>query len=209
MSASAPAAPAGLAGKVPPLALPVGSVRALITLATLGAFWYHLFQGIAVPPVLGDTLLLVLGYYFGTRNAATSAPLAADALAGPAADRESNPKDPLFLPRGMIRILIIVGFAAIGMKLFNDGALDPKNPPPEFALLGGFLGAGITRGAFTRIGKLLAVRITNFLGHLLAVGTLIVVLGYCAAAVAGISDWITTETNAVFAGVVGFYMGKR
>ena len=212
MSASAPAVPAALAGKVPPLALPVGSVRALITLATLGSVWYHQFQGLAIPPVLGDTLLLVLGYYFGTRNAVSPAvPTGADALAGPAADRESNPKDPLFLPRGMIRILIVVGFVAIGMKLFNEGNFDPRNPPPEFPipLLGGFLGAGITRGGFARIGKLLAVRITNMIGHFFALSTLVVVLGYCGAAVAGMGDWLTTETSAIFAGVVGFYMGKR
>lgn len=212
MSASAPALPAALAGKVPPLALPVGSVRALITLATLGSVWYHQFQGLAIPPVLGDTLLLVLGYYFGTRNASSpAAPAGADALAGAAADRESNPKDPLFLPRGMIRILIVVGFAAIAMKLFNEGKFDPRNPPPEFPipLLGGFLGAGITRGGFARIGKMLAVRITNMIGHLFALSTLIVVLGYCGAAAAGMGDWLTTETSAIFAGVVGFYMGKR
>ena len=213
MSDSAPAVPTALAGKVPPLALPVGSVRALITLATLGSVWYHQFQGLAIPPVLGDTLLLVLGYYFGTRNAATPAATVAgaDALAGPAADRESNRKDPLFLPRGMIRVLIVVGFVAIGMKLFNEGNFDLRKPPPEFPipLLGGFLGASITRGGFARIGRLLAVRITNMIGHLFALSTLVVVLGYCGAAIAGMGDWLTTETSAVFAGVVGFYMGKR
>lgn len=208
MSASAPAVPAALTGKIPPLALPVGSVRALITLSTLGTVWFHQFQNLPIPPVLADTLLLVLGYYFGTRNAA--APAAAEALAAaPAADRESNRRDPLFLPRGMIRILIIVGFAAIGMKLFNDGRLEPNNPPPEFALLGGFLGAGITRGGFTRIGAMLATKITNFLGHLLAMSTLLVVLGYCGATIAGLGDWLTTEATVLFAGVVGFYMGKR
>lgn len=209
MSASAPAIPAALAGKVPPLALPVGSVRALITLSTLGTVWYHQFQHLPIPPVLADTLLLVLGYYFGTRNATAPAP-AADALAAaPPADREANRKDPLFLPRGMIRILIIVGFAALGMKLFNDGQLDPGNPPPEFPLLGGFLGASITRGGFTRIGRMMAVKVVNFVGHVLAGATLAVVLAFCAASVAGFSDYLTTETSAIFAGVVGFYMGKR
>jgi hypothetical protein len=208
MSASAPAVPAALAGKVPPLALPVGSVRALITLSTLGTVWFHQFQNLPIPPVLGDTLLLVLGYYFGIRNAAP--PAAAEALAAaPAGDRESNRRDPLFLPRGMIRILIVVGFAAIGMKLFNDGRLEPKNPPPEFALLGGFLAASIMRGGFTRIGAMLATRVTNFLGHLLATSTLLVVLGYCGAAIAGMGDRLGTEATVVFAGVVGFYMGKR
>ena len=212
MSASAPAVPAALAGKVPPLALPVGSVRALITLATLGTVWFHQFQHLAIPPVLADTLLLVLGYYFGTRNAASTAGTApaADALAAaPAADREANRKDPLFLPRGMIRILIVVGFAAIGMKLFNDGKIDPGNPPPEYALLGGFLGASATRGGFARLGRMLAVKIVNFVGHVLAGATLFVVLAYCAATIAGLTDYLTAETSAIFAGIVGFYMGKR
>lgn len=208
MSVSVPAVPPALAGKVPPLALPVGSVRALITLVTLGSVWFLQFQSMEIPPVLNDTLLLVLGYYFGIRSVAGATP-GVDALAGAAADRESNRKDPLFLPRGMIRILIVVGFVAIGMKLFNDGKLDPKNPPPEFALLAAFLAAGITRGGFTKIGSLIAVKITNLIGHLFAIGTLAVVAGYCAAAIMGIGDGVSTETSAVFAGVVGFYMGKR
>ena len=210
MSELAAAPPAsGLAGKVPPLNLPVGSVRALITLSVLGTVWAQQVRGADLTPLLRDTLLLVLGYYFGTRNATTAPPLAADALAGGAADRESNRKDPLFLPRGMIRMLIIVGFAGVAFHLFNQGKFDVDQPPPEFVLLGTFLGGSISRGSLMKAGKLMAVKVTNLLGHLLASGTLMVVLGYCGAIMAGMQDMVTAETSAAFAGVVGFYMGKR
>lgn len=211
MSAPAPAFEAtALAGKVPPLALPVGSVRALITLSSLGTVWYLQFTGTPMPPALAETLLLVLGYYFGTRNAASAAPAAAEAFAAPASGaREQNRRDPLFLPRGLIRLLIIVGFGAIGFHLFNDGRLDPANPPPEFALLAGFLGAGLTRSGLAAAGRRMAVRITNWLGHLLATATLFIVFGYCAVSALGIGDWVSDGTAALYAGVVGFYMGKR
>lgn len=210
MSAPAVDLPGGVAARVPPLALPVGSVRALITLSTLGTVWYLQFQGKEMPPALAETLLLVLGYYFGTRNAATTAPAAADAFAGaPTTSREQNRRDPLFLPRGLIRLLIVVGFGAIGFHLYNDGRLDPQNPPPELALLGGFLGAGVARGGLAAVGRRMAVKVTNWLGHVLASGTLLVVLGYCGVAALGIADWVSDGTAALYAGVVGFYMGKR
>ena len=190
--------------------LPVGSVRALITLSTLFTTWWIQFHSMEMPPVLGNTLLLVLGYYFGTRNATPATPAAADSYAGAAVGtREENRRDPLFLPRGLIRILIVVGFGAIGFHLFNEGKLDPQSPPPEFALLGGFLGASVTRGGFTKIATMMATRVVNWIGHVIASGTLLIVVGYCAAAAMGIGDWVSEGTATVFAGVVGFYMGKR
>src|SRR5687767_5451541 len=92
----------------PPLNLPVGSVRALITLSVLGTVWVLMLQGRKVGPEMEDTLLLVLGYYFGARAAGSRA----DALTV-AADRESNAADPLYLPRGAIRVLIVLGFFAV------------------------------------------------------------------------------------------------
>jgi hypothetical protein len=85
-----------------PLGLPPGSVRALLTLMVLGTVWALLAmpaeKEIPVPLYLYYLTFLVIGSYFGTRS---SAP------------RHAGEAPPLYLPRGSIRLIIIVGFAAV------------------------------------------------------------------------------------------------
>jgi hypothetical protein len=189
----------------PPLNLPVGSVRALLTLAVLFTVWSQLLRGREVGAEMQDTLLLVLGYYFGAR--AVGAGSKADALTV-AADRESNPSDPLFLPRGAIRVLIVLGFATVAWKLHEKNALLTK-PQPLLILVGTFLLGAIAKGMAVWVGALLTGRVRDGAGHLLAFATLGVVLAYCGAEVAGQHARLPSWAAPTFLGVVGFYLGKR
>ncbi len=192
---------------VPPLGLPVGSVRALVTLSVLATIWWQLYHGSATSPVLRDTLLLVLGYYFGARGA--KAP-AADALAGAAPPRESNPYDPLYLPRGSVRLLILLGFGGVAYKLYGDGKLvGPTGPPPLLVLVGTFLAGTAVRATFAGLGRFVAARVKSFFGHALALGTLGVVVPYCLATALGHEHELDSRFVSAFVGIVGFYLGKR
>lgn len=192
-------------GGTPPLNLPVGSVRALLTLAVLFTVWSQLLRGREVGQEMQDTLLLVLGYYFGAR--AVGAGAKADALTA-AADRESNPADPLYLPRGAIRVLIVLGFATVAWKLHERNVLLTK-PQPLLILVGTFLLGAIAKGLLVGVGALLTGRVRDGAGHVLALGTLAVVLGYCGVEVAGQHARLPSWGAPLFLGVVGFYLGKR
>ncbi|OAI46363.1 hypothetical protein AYO44_02020 [Planctomycetaceae bacterium SCGC AG-212-F19] len=109
-----PAAPVAIsAGPTPPpprdrhpLGLPPGSVRALLILMVMGTIWVLLLMpaNVAVPLYLWYLLFLTTGAYF----------------AGRAQTRDTGPP-PLYLPRGSIRSLIIVGFfGIIGYAIFKD-----------------------------------------------------------------------------------------
>src|SRR5687768_10550187 len=211
---SAPAVPnvqVGSSSTVPPLNLPVGSVRALLTLSILGTSWAQLLRGMELSPQLRDTLILVIAYYFGTRNAKAGLVAApADSLAGAMPDREANRKDPLFLPKGSIRALIVIGFGAVAYQLHQDGKFTSlETMPPELMLVGTFLVGAISRGGFARIAARVATKVSNAAGHALAAGTLAAVLGYCGAVVAGMESLLTPEMTATFLGITGFYLGKR
>jgi hypothetical protein len=102
-----------------PLGLPAGSVRALLALMVFGTIWAILLlpevrpdvQPVAIPLYLYYLMFLILGHYFGMR--------AHHALTVP------RPSPPLHLPRGSLRILFIIGFAAVlGWGFYHD---------PEFA----------------------------------------------------------------------------
>ncbi len=114
-----------------PLNLPRGSVRAIVTLALLGVLWTLMLTGKEVPLALAFVVLLVLGHYFGSRGGR---------------DRVEGERPPLFLPRGSIRLLIVLGFGAVGWFLWNEGrfvlSVDDRNTAIFFllaALLVGFL----------------------------------------------------------------------
>ena len=56
----------------PPLGLPVGSVRALITLSLIATIAGLLFIEIAVPEQLWVAFALGIGHYYGQRSGATA-----------------------------------------------------------------------------------------------------------------------------------------
>ena len=98
-----------------PLGLPTGSVRALLAFMVFGTIWAILLlpeirpgvRPAAIPLYLYYLMFLILGHYFGMRahHAAT-------------APRQSPP---LHLPRGSLRLLFIVGFAAVlGWGFYHD-----------------------------------------------------------------------------------------
>jgi len=83
-----------------PLGLPAGSVRALLTLVVLGLIWALMLLQKEIPLYLFYLMFLVVGSFFAAHG---------HSIAGPASDS----RNPLYLPRGTLRTLIIVGFAAV------------------------------------------------------------------------------------------------
>ena len=148
----------------------------------------------------------MLGYYFGARAQRP----AADQLAA-AADREANDQDPLYLPRGAIRLLIVVGFAAVAWKLHATRRLllPDGSPDPILVLVATFLAGAILKGVASWVGHHVSVGLREAAGHLAAAATLLVIAGHCGLEAAGelpaAPPWVTTT----FLAVVGFYLGKR
>lgn len=187
--------PPAAATPTPPLHLPVGSVRAIVTLAVLGTVWIQLLRGLPTSEVLHDTLLLVLGYYFGARHARAAVATA------------TGPRhEPLFLPRGSVRLLILLGFAAVGWKLHQAGRLDQKWPP-ALVLVGTFLVGGVFKALVSAVSRFV-VRPIEIFGHALAAVTILVVVSYCIAVMFA-HEQLVPAVESVFLGVVGFYMGER
>jgi len=87
-----------------PLGLPSGSVRAVIALMLSGTLWYQILNGVEPKAILVESVLLVVGFYFGVRSG-TGPPLAPASTEGT--------RQPLFLPRGSIRLVLLFGFFGV------------------------------------------------------------------------------------------------
>lgn len=105
---------------------PEGSVRALLALLVFGAIWLLLAfkPDKEVPAWLRDLLFIILGHYFASRGQKAQP---GSAKTSPSNQSQGNP---LYLPRGMVRWLLVLGFVGVGVWLYRDGRLaDPiKNP---------------------------------------------------------------------------------
>src|SRR5260370_41974989 len=94
----------GAQGARQQLGLPAGSVRALLTFMILGLIWALMLlpeeKEVKIPLYLYYLMFLILGHFFAAHG---------HSIASPATGTAS----PLYLPRGTLRILIIVGFLAV------------------------------------------------------------------------------------------------
>ena len=115
------------------LGLPAGSVRALLALLIFGTTWGLLVvrPNQEVPDYIRDLLFIIMGHYFAVRR-----------RSGPA--EEPGPP-PMYLPRGSVRLLLVLGSATVAILLFRSGRLTSLDDNPgvvTLLLIGGFL-AGV------------------------------------------------------------------
>jgi hypothetical protein len=105
----------------PPLGLPTGSVRAVLTLVILAIVVHEVVLGRQVAVIWTETLVIALAYYFTYRRfAALPREVIIRLEQEGALPREPNP---LGLPRHSIRILIILTLAALGAYLYREQRL--------------------------------------------------------------------------------------
>lgn len=86
------------------LGLPAGSVRALLGFMVMGLIWTLMLLGREVPLYLQYLMFMILGHYFAVRRAAP--------------DVTVSEPEPLYLPRGLIRWVIFLGFVAVIAGLY-------------------------------------------------------------------------------------------
>ena len=126
----------------PPLGLPIGSVRALLTLIVLAVVLTRLARGLAIDELWVQTLLIALAHYFTSRRFVSLPP---DVMARLEQDGILEPeRHPLFLPKSSIRLLIILSFVGLGVYLYRSDQLHATSPAAQlvgivFAYLLGFL----------------------------------------------------------------------
>src|SRR5436309_1451860 len=86
------------------LGLPSGSVRALLGFMVMGLIWTLMLLGKEVPLYLQYLMFMILGHYFAVRRSAPQV--------------DAAEPEPLYLPRGVIRTLIFVGFVGVIAGLY-------------------------------------------------------------------------------------------
>ena len=109
----------------PPLGLPTGSVRALLTLIVVGVVVTKMVFHRTLDSIWIETLLIALAHYFTSRRFVSLSPETMRRLEEDGSiDRERHP---LYLPKNTIRFVIIAAFVGLGIHLYREDQLfEPK-----------------------------------------------------------------------------------
>jgi hypothetical protein len=115
----------------PPLGLPSGSVRALLTLLIVAVVIAQVVRGREVEPLWTETLMIALAHYFTSRRFINLAPDVMRRLE--AEGRIETEANPLYLPRHTIRALLMLTFVGFALYLYRENEL---LQPPALSILG-------------------------------------------------------------------------
>lgn len=163
----------------PPLGLPTGSIRAILTLLTLSIVIHDVLSGVKLEIIWVEMLLIAMAHYFTSRRFVRLSPAVLRRLEEEGSlPREANP---LFLPRHSMQLIIIAALTGMGVilyqqhKLFGSDALLILGTIPAY-LLGVIVrtfGNWCTGGRQTAIGRvwddLIAVAVILTLGACTAI----------------------------------------
>ncbi len=191
----------------PPLGLPSGSVRALLTLTIVAVVIVLVVRGDDVDALWTETLLIALAHYFTSRRFINLAPEVRCSLEAEGhIDPESHP---LYLPRHSVRIVIVLAFVGLAAYLYGENRLFDMQ---TFSLLGvvfAYMLGIVVRGLvswWAQGGHAESIRGWEDLKALVVLA----VLSYTAAAyLLDRPDLIPRHFRNATLGLVLFYFGSR
>lgn len=205
---------ADLAARRHALNLPAGSVRATHVLGIVGIVCAILLvppqarATVAIPPYLIYLLFLVIGHYFAAHGVTI-------------ATRDEQSPSPLYLPGGVVRVLIVAALAGtIGWKLYSDerGLKDQfeaslqelqAQPYMPLVILGCFLVGVIVRSLVGRVSP------PALWQDLEAWVSVLALVGLGVAAVIHLVEFSLTVPlgmplwESILGGLLAFYFGAR
>jgi len=191
----------------PPLGLPTGSVRAVLTLLILAVVVHEIVLGRLVAVIWTETLVIALAYYFTYRRFVSLPREVIIRLEREGAlPREANP---LGLPRHSIRILIILTIGALGAYLYREHRLLEPQVITIFGtalcyLLGVFISA--VTWWWSKGRKTLA---THFWEDIKAAVVLLTVAATASLHFLSGPDTVPKWLETTTVGLVLFYFGSR
>lgn len=191
----------------PPLGLPTGSVRALLTLIVVAVVVSRVVLHRPTDPLWIETLLIALAHYFTSRRFVSLPPSVMQRL-----EQEGvlpKERQPLYLPRNSIRTIIIGTFVGLGIYLYRE----PKLVTPEaIALLSmvfAYLFGAIVRGISSWFSKRRSQPITGFWGDIKALIVLGAILVAAVPAVFDVGIQLPPLVDRISLGLTLFYFGSR
>ena len=180
----------------PPLGLPSGIIRALLTLLIVAVVIVQLGRGQEVELLWTETLMIALAHYFTSRRFIKLPPDVIRRLTEEGAI-EAEPR-PLFLPQYTIRAVLILAFAGLAVYLcWRRQVFEPQ----ALSVIGVVF-------AYT-LGIVARLRSVRGWEDLKAAIVLLVLVCVAGACLANRADLVPRQLRDLTLGLVLFYFGSR
>ncbi len=180
----------------PPLGLPRGSVRALLTLLIVSVVIVELARGHEVELLWTETLMIALAHYFTSRRFIRLSPELIHRLTEEGQiEAESRP---LFLPRYSIRVILIAAFVGLAVYLFRHDRLLHSQAVSILGVVFAYL-----------FGILARVRSVRGWEDLKALAVLVVLVCTAVPYLIDRADLVPRQMRDITLGLVLFYFGSR
>jgi hypothetical protein len=191
----------------PPLGLPVGSVRALLTLQVVVVVTISVAQARDLDILWVETLLIALAHYFTSRRFVALPPDVMARIQNEGLiDRETHP---LFLPRHSIRFLILATFGGLGFYLYREGRLFEPRSVSLLGIVAAYALGAVMRGVTSFLRRNRKHPPSRAWGDLRAIVVLLTVLTAVVPELLGTADALPQEVHRVALGLMLFYFGSR
>ena len=191
----------------PPLGLPVGSVRAILTLFIVAIVTLNAARGKPLDLIWTETLLIAMAHYFTSRRFVSLPPDALKRIQQEGIlDQEVHP---LYLPRHSIRILILGAFVGLGVFLYQQNRLFTVESISPLGIVAAYVCGSIVRGIGSWFGRRTGRQPSSLWGDLKAMLVLL------AVAVAGIPELVSMPdllppvAHRIALALMLFYFGSR
>jgi hypothetical protein len=191
----------------PPLGLPVGSVRAMLTLFVVAIVTVSVARGHDLDLIWTETLLIALAHYFTSRRFVSLPPEVLKRIQEEGlVEKEGNP---LFLPRHSIRLLILAAFIGLGVFLYKQHRLMEPRAVSLLGIVAAYVLGAMFRGVGAWFGSRTGRRPSSAWGDFKAIVVLL------AVGIAGIPelfdvpDFLPAMAHRVALGMMLFYFGSR
>jgi hypothetical protein len=192
--------------KRPPLGLPVGSVRALLTLLIVGVVTRSVALGRELDVLWVETLLIALAHYFTSRRFINLPPDVVKKVKAEGLIQDE--KHPLFLPRHSIRFLLIAAFAGLGVYLYREGRLLEPRAVSLLGIVAAYIVGCLVRGIAAWFGGRRRTPPSTLWGDLKALIVLAAVAAAGLPELLGTDPWPLEYQKAALA-LLLFYFGSR
>ena len=192
---------------LPPLGMPAGSVRALLTLMVVAVVVLELSRGREVGILWIETLLIALAHYFTSRRFVALSPVVRRRLESEGVLQEE--RHPLFLPRHSIRTLILGAFAGLAVYLHREGRLWDVQAITLLGIVFAYVLGAVVRSITAWFGRWRTGPPSRLWADLRAVVVLAAVALVAVPVFVGVADFPPIAARKVALGLMLFYFGSR
>ncbi len=193
----------------PPLGLPTGSVRALLTLIVVAVVVTKMV--FHRPPesisLWTETLLIALAHYFTSRRFVSLSPETMRRLEDDGSiDRERHP---LYLPKNTIRFLIIAAFVGLGVHLYREGRLFEEKTIALLSMVFAYLLGAIVGGIANWFHRRRSQPASGTWGDIKALVVLVSILLIAIVELLDQGAMLHPLVERIALGLTLFYFGSR